>query len=487
MLRAARGVLLVEFNSWLYLFFLVVVATSYYFLNRRHSKNILLLVASYGFYAAWDWRFCSLILLSTVADFFVGQRIHASENEVIRRRFLVFSLTLNLGLLAVFKYFNFFSSSFQATLHTLGIPLDPFYANIILPIGISFYTFQTLSYTIDIYRRQLEPTKSFSSFALFVAFFPQLIAGPIERARNILPQLAANHEITKSHLWIGLQLILWGLFKKVFIADNIAIVVDNLFEQSAVLTFDLAYLAVLAFAIQIYADFSAYSDIARGSAKIFGIDLMQNFRNPYIATSPQDFWRRWHISLSTWLRDYLYIPLGGNRGGALLSYRNLFVTMVLGGLWHGAAWNYVLWGFYQGSLLAVHRWLTSVFRIRIPRILAMVIMFHFTLFGWMLFRSTRTVVVGGVPMDQSFSQIAEFISAWSRGLDLEADFWSAFAKIMLFGAPLFLFELLNSKHRLWHPLYFRSRPVSIVICALMLFLVVRYGVQNANSFIYFQF
>ncbi len=476
-----------EFNSWQFILFLAVVMVFYHLTPTRGAKNTLLLFASYAFYAAWDWRFGTLILLSTVTDFFVGKRIYLSSSESTRRWWLVFSLVVNLSVLGFFKYFNFFMGSFLGTLHSLGLQVEPAYFNIILPIGISFYTFQTLSYTIDIYRRQLKPTSSFVNFALFVALFPQLIAGPIERARNILPQLQVDNIISKRHLWMGLQLIFWGLFKKVYVADNVALIVDQLFDSSAELSFGLAYLAVLGFAVQIYADFSAYSDIARGCAKIFGIDLMQNFRNPYLACSPQDFWRRWHISLSTWLRDYLYVPLGGNRGGQLFSYRNLLLTMILGGLWHGAAWNFVWWGIYHGALLAMHRYSASIFRIEVPRVLSIPIMFHLTLFGWLLFRCTRTVFVDGVPDDQSFEQIGEFLGAWSRGVGFDADLLTVAMQLALFAVPLFAFELLNAKHRLWHPLYFGSRVRSILISALLLFLIVRYGVQNADSFIYFQF
>ena len=334
-----------EFNSWEFIFFLLTVMVLHRLAPSRVLKNVLLLIASYAFYSAWDWRFCSLIVLSTITDFVVGQKIHVANSEYSRRLWLICSLVVNLGVLAFFKYFNFFVGSFVSALENLGLETDPAYFNIILPIGISFYTFQTLSYTIDIYRKKLTPTHSLVEFALFVSFFPQLIAGPIERARHILPQLKVNHVIKVREVWVGLQLIFWGLFKKVFVADNVAMIVDNLFGNSASLPFGLSYLAVLAFAIQIYADFSAYSDIARGCAKIFGINLMLNFQNPYLAANPQEFWRRWHISLSTWLRDYLYIPLGGNRGGKILAYRNLMLTMVLGGLWHGAAWNFVWWGF----------------------------------------------------------------------------------------------------------------------------------------------
>jgi D-alanyl-lipoteichoic acid acyltransferase DltB (MBOAT superfamily) len=476
-----------EFNSWRFLIFLAVVILVYSATRSRRQQNLTLLLSSYVFYAAWDWRFCSLILLSTVSDYFIARRMHALGQSPSRRRWLILSICINLSVLGFFKYFNFFVASFAGLLSSAGIHTDIFYLNIILPIGISFYTFQTMSYTIDVYRGKLDPSRSFVNFAVFVAFFPQLIAGPIERARNILPQLVKDHAITKVHFLIGTQLIAWGLFKKVFVADNVSIIVDDLFGDSASLTFGLSYLAVLGFAVQIYADFSAYSDIARGCAKIFGIDLMQNFRNPYVATSPQDFWRRWHISLSTWLRDYLYIPLGGNRGGRSSAYRNLLITMILGGLWHGAAWNFVIWGVYHGSILAIHRYLTRQFKIVIPKIVAIFLMFQFTLFGWLLFRCTRVAIIDGMPVDQSFQQLGEMMGSLGRGLGIDAIFLATAGQLVFFGLPLFIFEAMNSRHRLWFPLDFGSRARSIVVIALMLFLVVRYGVQDANSFIYFQF
>ncbi|MCH9694269.1 MAG: MBOAT family protein [Gammaproteobacteria bacterium] len=476
-----------EFNSWRFVVFLVAVVAVYGLVRSRQQKNIVLLVSSYLFYSAWDWRFCSLIILSTVSDFLIARRIYFSESSASRRRWLALSICINLGVLGFFKYFNFFANNVVGFFAALGLNVDVVYLNIILPIGISFYTFQTMSYTIDVYRGKLKPTDSFVNFAVFVSFFPQLIAGPIERAKNILPQLAAEHGLTVRQVLIGTQLICWGLFKKVYVADNVAFIVDELFGNSAELSFGLAYLAVLGFAVQIYADFSAYSDIARGCAKIFGIDLMQNFRNPYIATSPQDFWRRWHISLSTWLRDYLYIPLGGNRGRKYVAYRNLLVTMILGGLWHGAAWNFVFWGIYHGSILGIHRFLSAHIKLSIPKWISVFTMFQFTLFGWLLFRCTRVVFVDGVPEDQSFTQIGEFFGAWSRGIGFDSSFLDMAGRLLFFSVPLFAFEALNFRNRLWFPLQFGSRLLSVSVVALMLFLVVRYGVQDASSFIYFQF
>jgi alginate O-acetyltransferase complex protein AlgI len=268
---------------------------------------------------------------------------------------LMVSLVTQLGLLGVFKYFNFFASSLTSALTEIGLPTHNLHLNIVLPVGVSFYTFQSLSYTIDIYRGQFKPTARFFDFALFVAYFPQLQAGPIERARHLIPQLSQPRELNLDQTARGLYLIVLGFFKKVAIADGVAPIADQIFSSTGHVTWIDVVAGTVFFAVQIYCDFSGYTDIARGVSKLFGIDLMVNFNQPYFATNPQEFWRRWHISLSTWLRDYLYVPLGGNRGNLLFVCRNLMITMLLGGLWHGAAWNYVLWGFYQGGSLCIYR------------------------------------------------------------------------------------------------------------------------------------
>ena len=297
----------------------------------------MLLVASYAFYGAWDWRFLGLIVLSTVVDYVVGMSL-AATGDPRRRQFLVTaSIVANLGILGLFKYAGFFAKSLVGLGASLGVEIPAFALDVVLPVGISFYTFQTLSYTIDIYRGTLKPTRRFLDFALFVAFFPQLVAGPIERASRLLPQVLQPRHVTWEKFGSGSWLILWGLFKKVVIADNLAFLVNAVYATDASPTGWQVVAGTVAFAWQIYCDFSGYSDIARGLARLMGFELMVNFNLPYAARSPADFWRRWHISLSTWLRDYLYIPLGGNQGGALRTYRNLGLTMLLGGLWHGAA------------------------------------------------------------------------------------------------------------------------------------------------------
>ena len=325
-----------------------------YFLTQRYFRlqNGILLIASYVFYGFWDWRFLALLFVSTVVDYNLALLIEKSESPGERKALLAASICVNLGILGFFKYFGFFAESFASLLNSFGFQSSTPFFNIVLPVGISFYTFQTMSYTIDVYRRKLPATRNFFDFALFVSFFPQLVAGPIERATKLLPQVLQPRKFSQSNFVEGFYLIILGLFKKVVIADNMAPIVNYIFSRDvSTLSGAEVLVGVYAFAFQIYGDFAGYTDIARGVAKWLGFDLMLNFRMPYFATSPSDFWQRWHISLSSWLRDYLYIPLGGNRQGTLLTYRNLMLTMVLGGLWHGAAWTFVAWGFFHGLIL----------------------------------------------------------------------------------------------------------------------------------------
>lgn len=322
-------------------------------IRHHRSQKLMLLAASYYFYAYWDWRFLSLILISTCIDFFIGQRLKVTEAPRARKALLITSLVSNLGILGFFKYFNFFIESFAAILEPLGFHTHTL--QIILPIGISFYTFQTLSYTIDVYRGKLRVCDDFWDFALFVAFFPQLVAGPIIRAADFLPQLETPRQLTAMRLFEGFRQFTFGLFKKVFIADRLAYYVDYQFQNAGLFDGVSTWLAVLCYAFQIYCDFSGYSDMAIGAARAMGYDFIENFNHPYLATSPSDFWRRWHISLSSWLKDYLYIPLGGNRCSERRTEINLMTTMLLGGLWHGAAWTFVAWGGLHGLALAVYR------------------------------------------------------------------------------------------------------------------------------------
>jgi alginate O-acetyltransferase complex protein AlgI len=324
--------------------------------NHRIRKR-LLLVASYYFYAYWDWRFACLLAASTLVDYSIARGLAHTNPPGRRKMLLLVSLLCNLGLLGFFKYFNFFVQSLEVLFGSFGFHVGTL--RIILPIGISFYTFQNLSYTIDVYRGRLEPCKKFFDFALFVAFFPQLISGPIVRASVFLPQLQTDVKLSWYGAFLGFRQFTIGLFKKMFIADHVALFVDYVFDNAGAFGAVSSWLAVLAYGLQIYCDFSGYSDMAIGTARVLGYHLPTNFRAPYLATSVTDFWHRWHISLSTWLRDYLYISLGGNRKGRARTYVNLMLTMVLGGLWHGAAWTFVIWGTLHGAALVIEKWIAE--------------------------------------------------------------------------------------------------------------------------------
>jgi len=343
------------FTELRFLLFFAVVMAVYWSLRSDAARKRFALVASWTFYGLWDWRFLSLIFISTAVDYIVGIRLHAAEDPAKRRRFLWLSLLTNLGILGFFKYFDFFSESATDFFGWLGFTVNPVLLDVVLPVGISFYTFQTLSYTIDVYRRKLKPTRSVVDFALFVAFFPQLVAGPIVRAADFLPQLTRSIRWESVDKRAALSLFLVGFFKKAVVADNVAPFVDQYFANPSAFDGASAVGATLLYAVQIYCDFSGYSDMAIACGALLGYDLGRNFDAPYLARSVTDFWRRWHISLSSWLRDYLYISLGGNRGGYWKTHRNLMATMVLGGLWHGAAWSFVVWGFLHGLALMVHK------------------------------------------------------------------------------------------------------------------------------------
>ena len=341
------------FNSQIFALFFIAVLAGYAALRRRSSRHVLLLVASYLFYAEWDARYLVLLMLSTAVDYTAGRALHASAVPSIRRRWLFVSLLTNLGILAAFKYGGFLVENLAVVLPGVA-PLGGLFPSEI-PLGISFYTFQTLSYTIDVYRRQAEPARSPLEFALYVSFFGQLVAGPIVRARDFLPQLRLQGDLRLGEVSAGVQRFLFGLFKKVVVADNAAIFVDSVFDAPGQYGAITLWCAAYAFALQIYCDFSGYTDMAIGIGRAFGLRIPENFDLPYVSRSITEFWRRWHLSLSTWLRDYLYISLGGSRRGRWRTGRNLMLTMLLGGLWHGAAWNFVIWGGFHGVLLAMER------------------------------------------------------------------------------------------------------------------------------------
>lgn len=388
-----------NFNTLTFIAFFVAVGALYAMPLRWSTKKLLLLLASYVFYGWWNVNYLSLILLSTLIDYRLAAVIHASPDPRIRRIALVGSIATNLGILAVFKYFNFFAESAVDVLHSLGMQADFFTLNVLLPVGISFYTFQSMSYSIDVYRRKLAPVDSFADFALYVSFFPQLVAGPIVRATHFLPQLLTPRRPTLADLELGLAWVVIGYFFKTGIADNLASSVDLVFASSASAHPLELWLGVNYFSIQIFADFFGYTLIARGVARMLGFDLPSNFNSPYIARSFSDFWQRWHISLSSWLRDYLYIPLGGNRHGTFKTYRNLMLTMLLGGLWHGAAWTFVVWGALHGSYLVLQRvvggWIMGFApaqrlfgrRNLAGDIILIMLTYHLVLLAWVFFRA----------------------------------------------------------------------------------------------------
>ena len=385
----------VLFNSLEFLLFLPVVFAAYWLLGRWTDRpsglrlqNLLILVASYVFYGWWDWRFLSLIAFSTVVDYFVGLQIAGKpERSRAAKRWLAVSLVVNLGLLAYFKYANFFIESWVEVWSQAGVTMHASTLQIILPVGMSFYTFQTLSYSIDVYRRQLKPTKDLIAFAAFVSFFPQLVAGPIERASNLLPQIQQKRRFNRPEATLGLRLILWGLFKKVVIADTAALYVNDIFQGPYAESSTSLALGTIYFGIQIYGDFSGYSDIAIGIAKLLGIRLMTNFRTPYFSTSVTEFWRRWHISLSTWFRDYLYFPLGGSRDGRMATIRNTFIIFTVSGLWHGANWTFVIWGVLHAVLILPRWFLPDLPATRLMRGIRWAATYAGIHFLWILFRS----------------------------------------------------------------------------------------------------
>jgi alginate O-acetyltransferase complex protein AlgI len=372
--------------------FFAIVFTVYWSLRRNRDRKIVLLIASYIFYGAWDPRFTLLLAFSTVFDYGAGLAMEATADERRRKLIICVSLAVNLALLFTFKYFNFFADSLVTLLHAAGVPANPVTLRLILPVGISFYTFQSLSYTLDIYRRHMHARRSLLDYATFVGFFPQLVAGPIVRAYDFLPQLDTLRRFDTVPVRAALIQFFFGFVKKACVSDNVAPYVDAVFSHPGDYTGASIMAATVLYAIQIYCDFSGYTDMAIATAKLLGYDLTVNFRHPYFSTDITDFWRRWHISLSSWLRDYLYIPLGGNRGGKLLSYRNLMITMVLGGLWHGASWNFVIWGTLHGGALVLHKEYVRRrpdFLATLPayRAASMLLTFWWVCLAWIFFRA----------------------------------------------------------------------------------------------------
>lgn len=475
------------FNSIAFIVFFPVFLAIYWMLSGR-SRIAATLIASYLFYGYWDFRFLGLILLSTLVDYCVGLALGRSSDTWMRRALLALSVCVNLGILACFKYFNFFAHSLESVFAEAGMSLDWATLNVVLPVGISFYTFQTLSYTIDVFRKEFEPEKDLLRFATFVAFFPQLVAGPIVRAQSLLPQLRQDAKYTTSLLSDGFGRVAVGFFKKLVIADSLAVVVDPLFEFPDGYGSLNALMLICLFSIQVYADFSGYSDIAIGCAKMLGISLPENFRAPFFSTSFREFWRRWHITLSEWLRDYLYIPLGGSSQTLTTTIRNIVITMILGGLWHGANWTFVLWGFVHGVLIAFEHVVLSRFgtgeesRLHFLRRLvgsAGGVVWVFGMFSLtaILFRS------------QDLSQAALICE---RILSFEG--WSPNAlhnRIPLLKgiglASLFMGLEFVFLHKLTQKLVLQSSWTRSVAYACILWAIALFGTYEGTAFVYFQF
>jgi len=479
------------FNSTTFLIFLIIVFVVFWKTSKYSLRwgNVVLLTGSYIFYGWWDWRFLILIIISSAIDFFIGNQIFKSKNHRNRKLLLIATISANLGMLFFFKYFNFFIDSFKTLFAPFAATDQWSTLNIILPVGISFYTFQTLSYTIDIYNRKTEPAQSALSFFTFVAFFPQLVAGPIERARNLIPQFEIKRGFSYSQGKSGLKLILWGLFKKMVIADQLAEIVNAVYASPENFNGWGIVIATFLFGFQIYCDFSGYSDIAIGTARLFGIELMTNFRTPYFSTSFREFWRRWHISLSTWFRDYVYIPLGGNRGGSIKSARNIIITFLISGLWHGASVTFLIWGGIHGVLFTAEQFISANFSInsKLRNLAGFVITFMAVNFAWLFFRAENWDHVEILITNILTPQTSDFNSFLS--LLIDSQHFTAPGRMLLFVFPVFiLIEILMGKNEFNNLLLNSPKYVRWGFYYAILFSILFFGVLNsAPQFIYFQF
>jgi len=464
------------FNSNEFLLFFGLFCGAYIAAQRSlFLRNLIVVVASYVFYSWWDYRFTALLLFTSTLDFTVARLMERAAGPSRKQALLAISVVINLGVLAVFKYFNFFRESFEALLASFGWGAHWQGWQIVLPVGISFYTFQSMSYVVDVYRGKIAASRDYIQYLAYVSFFPQLVAGPIERGANLLPQFARTLKITAADVELGIWLVIWGLFKKVALADNLAPLVELVYQHAAP-SGPVVVLGTLAFGLQIYCDFSGYSDIACGLAKLLGFRLMVNFNLPYFAPNVREFWRRWHISLSTWLRDYLYVPLGGNRSGAVRTYLNLGLTMLLGGLWHGAALTFVLWGLWHGLGLIAHRWWEQhrPWRRPLPLWVGWLGTQLFVLYGWMLFRAG------------SLDQVIEFTRALAT---LSAPSWwrPYVGNLLVLASPLLAMQVWQWRAgRLDTPLTI-PRWGRAALQAAMLLIVIAFWEPEAAPFIYFQF
>lgn len=476
------------FNSIDFAVFLPIVFILYWFVLNKNLKfqNILIVASSYVFYGWWDWKFLLLILFSTVLDYAIGVGMSHYQNQKIRKYLLVTSLTINLGFLGIFKYYNFFVENFTKAFVFFGSEIGVNSLQLILPVGISFYTFQTLSYSIDVYKRDLEPTKDFVAFCAFVSFFPQLVAGPIERASNLLPQFYKKRVFENKKAIDGLHLIIWGLFKKIVIADSCATYANEIFSNYENLNSLSLLLGAIYFSFQIYGDFSGYSDIAIGTSKLFGFDLMKNFNFPYFSRDIAEFWRKWHISLSTWFRDYVYIPLGGSKQSKLISVRNIFIIFLLSGFWHGANWTFIVWGALN-ALYFIPLFLTKQNRSNldvvaknkalpsIRELISMLFTFLAIMIGWIFFRADNITIALNY-----LKRIATLnLKNGIEYLSIERYTPELMLLILIFIA----FEWNSRENE--HPFFGKWKNLKII--AIMLGLITWGVYSDVSSFIYFQF
>ena len=483
------------FNSIEFLFFFSIVFFLYWFVFSKNLKiqNLLILLFSYLFYAWWDWKFLILIFISSISDYYIGLFIYNSNSKKIKATALKLSLFINIGILLIFKYFNFFIENFILVLDTLEINYNITLLNIILPIGISFYTFQTLSYSIDIYNGKIKATKDYLAFFSFVAFFPQLVAGPIERAKNLLPQFLNERKFEYQFAVSGCRLILFGLFKKMVVADNLAVLVDTVYLNPSDFLGFPSLLATIFFAFQIYCDFSGYSDIAIGLSRLLGFRLMTNFKTPYFSKNLTSFWRNWHISLSSWFKDYVYIPLGGKKKSKKKTYLNILITFLLSGLWHGANWTFIIWGSVHGFGLILEKMFFLVKKKQIKNSftinsLRIFVTFSFICLSWIFFRS-ETISDAYLILTNLFSDILfysdyQIMSLKFRGLGLELSDL-VFCVFLIFG--LLIGELCSKSIRIIRK-FNSNKPFRLFFYYLTIVLILVWGSENSsNNFIYFQF
>lgn len=474
------------FNSFGFLIFLLIVFSLYWWVipNKLSVRNGFLLATSYFFYACWDCRFVFLLLFSTILDYYTGIRIADASKQSTRKQWLIISVAINLGFLGLFKYYNFFAESFADLLFLLGLKINPWTLSVILPVGISFYTFHGLSYVFDIYNKKIEPERNYETYGLFVSYFPLLVAGPIERATHLLPQFKINRSFNYSQSVNGLKQALWGLFKKVVVADNCAIYADAVFGDYQHASAIQLSLAAILFAFQIYGDFSGYSDIALGVSRLFGIELLRNFKFPYFSRSIAEFWRRWHISLSSWFRDYLYIPLGGSKGSKWQQIRNVLVIFVVSGFWHGANWTFIVWGL----LNAIYIMPSIIFKTNrqnleivaensslptVKETFNMLLTFFATCFAWIFFRSTS--------VSDAFGFIQSFTSN-NKGIEKLSGNYMIIAVILMI-----VFEWLGRKEAIPFD-QFKSPRLRYAMYVIVLLLIFFMGAFiNPRTFIYFQF